>query len=112
MDLNRDFPDPLQVEGSSLGGTGREQAETKALMQWTSTTHFVASLSLHEVSKLPPCMAHGADIALTVGAQITAAPDSCCTNLTAWLVVVADSGAAASAPVCNEACCSPRHPML
>ena len=55
VDLNRDFPDPLRLNGSSLRGTGREQAETKALMQWTSTTHFVASVSLHEVSTAPPC---------------------------------------------------------
>ena len=51
VDLNRDFPDPVLLGNSSgaLAAAGHEQPETRALMQWTSSTHFVASASLHEV---------------------------------------------------------------
>lgn len=47
MDLNRDFPDPLAT--SNLKVTGREQPETKAVMDWTLATGFVASANMHEV---------------------------------------------------------------
>lgn len=49
VDLNRDFPDPLLLGTTGLQPTGNEQPETLALMQWMSGTHFVASVSLHEV---------------------------------------------------------------
>ena len=51
VDLNRDFPDPLLLGTSGLQPTGGEQPETLALMKWMSGTHFVASVSLHEVSQ-------------------------------------------------------------
>ena len=49
VDLNRDFPDPLLLGTTDLQPNGHEQPETVALMQWMSQTHFVASVSLHEV---------------------------------------------------------------
>lgn len=51
VDLNRDFPDPLLLGSTGLRPNGDEQPETLALMQWMSQTHFVASVSLHEVSQ-------------------------------------------------------------
>lgn len=51
QDLNRDFPDPVLLGTTRLQPTGREQPETVALMHWMSETHFVASVSLHEVAQ-------------------------------------------------------------
>ena len=65
VDLNRDFPDPLLLGNSSsaLAGGGHEQPETRALIQWGSTTHFVASASLHEVCI--PVVIHFIDVILS-----------------------------------------------
>lgn len=48
-DLNRDFPDPVLLGTARLQPSGQEQPETLALMRWMSDTHFVSSVSLHEV---------------------------------------------------------------
>jgi len=49
VDLNRDFPSPLDAPDGPLAATGAEQPETAAIMRWTSETRFVASASMHEV---------------------------------------------------------------
>lgn len=51
IDLNRDFPDPIQhLAAVWPGGLGTEQPETRAVMNWTLEVGFAASASLHEVS--------------------------------------------------------------
>lgn len=49
VDLNRNFPDPLELGADSLAATGREQPETLAVMEWSQSLQFVASASMHEV---------------------------------------------------------------
>lgn len=49
-DLNRDFPDPM--DNPTMQSTGWEQPETKAVMDWTLATGFVASANMHEVRLL------------------------------------------------------------
>lgn len=46
-DLNRDFPDRFSPTG--MATTGKEQPETRAIMEWTLKTGFTASASMHEV---------------------------------------------------------------
>ena len=48
-DLNRDFPD--RFASSALEPTGSEQPETKAIMDWTLATGFVAGASMHEARR-------------------------------------------------------------
>mmetsp|Transcript_4573 Transcript_4573/g.8325 ORF Transcript_4573/g.8325 Transcript_4573/m.8325 type:complete len:544 (-) Transcript_4573:1669-3300(-) len=53
QDLNRNFPDPIQKMGwkgwaNDLPPTGKECAETLAVMQWTTAHRFTASVSMHE----------------------------------------------------------------
>ncbi len=50
VDLNRDFPSPLEAPDGPLVAMGNEQPETAAVMRWTSETPFVASASMHEVA--------------------------------------------------------------
>lgn len=47
QDLNRDFPD--RFSSPPMEPSGSEQPETKAIMDWTLATGFVASASMHEV---------------------------------------------------------------
>uniref|UniRef100_A0A061S7Q8 Carboxypeptidase D n=1 Tax=Tetraselmis sp. GSL018 TaxID=582737 RepID=A0A061S7Q8_9CHLO len=52
-DLNRDFPDPIQAAmgrgwSDNLAPTGREAPETRAVMDWARSHHFVAGVSMHE----------------------------------------------------------------
>lgn len=46
IDLNRDFPDHFQ--DPTCAPTGREQPETKAMMEWIESRHFVSSIAFHE----------------------------------------------------------------
>ncbi|EFN60129.1 hypothetical protein CHLNCDRAFT_49638 [Chlorella variabilis] len=46
QDLNRDFPD--RFSSPPMEPSGSEQPETKAIMDWTLATGFVASASMHE----------------------------------------------------------------
>ena len=45
-DLNRNFPD--RFSNPSMEPTGKEEPETAAIMKWSLTQHFVASLAFHE----------------------------------------------------------------
>lgn len=45
-DLNRNFPD--RFTNPSMEPTGEEEPETTAIMKWSLTQHFVASLAFHE----------------------------------------------------------------
>mmetsp|Transcript_6007 Transcript_6007/g.15215 ORF Transcript_6007/g.15215 Transcript_6007/m.15215 type:complete len:535 (+) Transcript_6007:119-1723(+) len=52
-DLNRDFPDPIHKMNfrgwaRDLPPSGKECAETLAVMSWTTAHRFVASVSMHE----------------------------------------------------------------
>ena len=50
MDLNRDFPDPIQRGAAGVvEPSGSEQPETLALMRWTRHGRFTVSASMHEV---------------------------------------------------------------
>ena len=49
VDLNRDFPSPLEAPDGPLAAAGTEQPETAAVMRWASETRFAASASMHEV---------------------------------------------------------------
>lgn len=50
MDLNRDFPDPIERGKTGVEEpSGSEQPETLALMRWIREGRFVVSASLHEV---------------------------------------------------------------
>lgn len=46
IDLNRDFPDHFQ--DPTCTPTGNEQPETKAMMGWIESRHFVSSIAFHE----------------------------------------------------------------
>lgn len=48
VDLNRNFPDRNHQHEVPLVPTGKEEAETLALMHWMERVPFVASASLHE----------------------------------------------------------------